>query len=78
MKTDSQTEKRNSENIETEKFSKQTTLEDKFTDNEESYSVKWSCYQNNNKEMEKKSKQTTVEDRFTDKEESFSGKCLGY
>ncbi len=57
-----------SDNRETERKSKQITLEDKFTDKEESFSGKWSGYQNN-KEAEKKSKQTTLKNKCTEEEE---------
>ena len=58
----------------TEKFSKQKTDEDRFTDGEEEQSI----YQSDNRETERKSKQITLEDKFTDQEERFSGKWSGY
>jgi hypothetical protein len=46
-----------------EKKSKQTTVEDRFTDKEESFSGKCLGYQDN-KETEMKSIQTTLGDKF--------------
>jgi hypothetical protein len=51
-----------------EKLSKQTTLEDRFTFGEEERSNN----QSDNRETERKSKQITLGHRLTGKEESYS------